>query len=148
MESRIRAIGICALVLIVSLYIVGIVSHGIIRHIVQTAPVWLVVWLGFRRSPWTKWAILSPFVLWLLLMINIWMLLLGLPHLLSGTFTSIEIAMTITVGVAAVVGIANALRVRTTVPWTSAVRMLLLMACVQVFALWVSLQRGVSRDPW
>src|SRR5271154_6052217 len=40
MENRIRTLGICALILIVSLYVVGIVSHGIIRHTVQTAPVW------------------------------------------------------------------------------------------------------------
>lgn len=143
-----RTLGICTLILIVSLYVVGIVSHGIIRHTVQTAPLWLAVWLGFRRSPWAKWATLSPLVLWLLLMINIWMLLLGLPHLLSGTFSPIEIAMTITIGVAAVVGIATALRVRTVMPWPSAVGTLLLMTCAQVFALWVSFQRGVSRDPW
>jgi len=147
-DNRIRTLEICALILIVSLYVVGFVSHGIIRHTIQTAPVWLAVWLGFRRSSWTKWAVLSPLVVWLLLMINIWLFLLGLPHLLSGTFTPIEIAMTITVGVAAAVGIATALRVRTAVPWLSAVGTLLLMACVQVFAVWVSLQRGVSRDPW
>jgi len=148
MDNRIRTLGICALILILSLYVVGIVSHGIIRHFVQTAPVWPVVWLGFRRSPWTKWAALSPLVLWLSLMINIWLLLLGLPHLLSGTFAPIEIAMTITIGVAAVVGIATALRVRTVVPWVSAVGALLLLACLQLFALWVSFQRGVSHDPW
>lgn len=148
MENRIRTLGICTLILIVSLYVVGIVSHGIIRHAVQTAPLWLAVWLGFRRSSWAKWAALSPFVLWLLLMINIWLLLLGLPHLLSGTFSPIEIAMTVTVGVAAVVGIATALSVRTVISWTSAVGTLLLMTCAQLFALWVSFQRGVSRDPW
>ena len=123
-------------------------SHGVIRHFVQTAPVWPAVWLGFRRSPWTKWAVLSPLLLWLLLMINIWLFLLGLPHLLSGTFTPIEIALTITIGVAAVVGIATALRVRTAVPWASAVGMLLLMACLQVLAIWVSFQPGINRDPW
>ena len=148
MEDQNRTLGICALILIVSLYVVGFVSHGIIRHTVQTAPLWPAVWLGFRRSPWTKWTVLSQLVLWLLLMINIWLLLLGLPHLLSGTFKPIEIAMTVTVGAAAVVGIATALRVRTAVPWISAAGTLLLMVGVQLFALWVSFQRGVSRDPW
>ena len=148
MESRNRWIGICALVLILSLYVVGIESHGIIRHVVQTAPVWLGVWLGFRRSPWTKWAVLSPLVLWLLLMVNIWLLLLGLPHFLSGTFTPIEIAMTITIGIAAAVGIVVALRVRTTVPLISAAAMLFFMACLQLLVLWVSFQPGISRDPW
>lgn len=148
MENRNRTLGICTLVLIVALYAVGMVSHGIIRHAVQTAPLWPAVWLGFRRSPWTKWTVLSQLVLWLLLMINIWLLLLGLPHLLSGTFKPIEIAMTIIIGIAAVVGIATALRVRTAVPWINAVGTLLLMVGVQFFALWVSFQPGVSRDPW
>lgn len=148
MENPTRTLGICALILIVALYVVGIVSHGIIRHAVQTAPVWLAVWLGFRGSPWAKWVALSPLVLWLLLMINIWLLLLGLPHLLSGTFSPVEIALTIIIGVAAAVGIATALRLRTAAPWVGAVGTLLLMACVQLFALWVSFQRGVSRDPW
>lgn len=148
MDNRNRTLGICSLILILSLYVVGIVSHGIIRHVVQTAPIWVVVWLGFRHSPWTKWTILSPLVLWLFLMINIWLFLLGLPHLMGGTFTPIEIAMTITIGMAAVVGIATALRVRTTVPWTRAAATLLLMAGLQLFVLWVSFQRGVSRDPW
>ena len=38
MDNRIRTLGICALVLILSLNVVGIVSHGIIRHFVQTTP--------------------------------------------------------------------------------------------------------------
>lgn len=104
MDNRVRTLGICALILILSLYVVGIVSHGIIRHFVQTAPVWRVVWLGFRGSPWTKWAVLSPLVLWLLLLINVWLFLLSLPHLLSGTFTPIEIAMTITIGLRLLLG--------------------------------------------
>ena len=148
MEKRIRALGICGLIVVVSLYVVGIESHGIIRHTVQTAPVWPGVWLGFHRSPWTKWAVLSPLVLWLLLMVNIWMFLLGLPHLLSGNFTPIEIAMTVTVGVAAAAGIATALRVRTDVPWTRAMGVVLMTGCLQLIAVWVSLQPGVSRDPW
>jgi hypothetical protein len=148
MDNRSRTLGVCGLILILALYVVGIVSHGVIRHFVQTAPVWPAVWLGFRRSPWTKWAALSPFSLWLLLMINIWLLLLGLPHLLSGTFTPIEIALTIIIGVAAAVGIATALRVRTAVPWAGAAGMLLLMACLQVLAIWISFQPGINRDPW
>lgn len=134
--------------MILSLYVVGMDSHGVIRHVIQTAPLWPVVWLGFRRSPWAKWVALSPVFLWLALMINIWLLLLGLPHLVSGTFTPIEIAMTITVGGAAIAGFTSALRVRTEVSWTTAAGLLLLMACVQVVAMWVSLQRGISHDPW
>ncbi|HTK96143.1 MAG TPA: hypothetical protein VL382_10960 [Terriglobales bacterium] len=148
MESKSRAVAICALAVIVSLYIVGLVTHGIIRHVVQTAPVWIAVWLGFQRSPWTKWTALAPLALWFLLMVNIWMFLLGLPHLLSGTFTPIEVVLTITTGVGALIGTVFAARVRTAVPWMKAVGTLVLMAGLQFLALWISFQRGVSRDPW
>lgn len=148
MDNRNRTLGVCGLILIFALYLVGIVSHGVIRHFAQTLPVWPAVYLGFRRSSWAKWAALSPLLLWLLLMVNIWLFLLGLPHLLSGTFSPVEIALTIAIGVAAIVGIATALSVRTAVPWAGAAGMLLLMACLQLFAFWVSFQRGISRDPW
>ena len=35
-----RGLAFCALLLIASLYVVGVVSHGVLRHIVQTGPVW------------------------------------------------------------------------------------------------------------
>jgi hypothetical protein len=148
METRNGTVGVCALLLILALYVVGIESHGIIRHFMQTAPVWPAVWLGFRDSRWTKWAALSPLVLWLFLMINIWFLLLGLPHLLSGNFTPIEIVLTIIIGVAAAVGIWTALRVRAAVPRLKATGILLLMACLQLLAIWVSFQPGINHDPW
>ena len=148
MENKSRGVAIGGLVLIVSLYIVGIESHGIIRHVVQTAPVWIAVWLGFQRSPWAKWTALSPMVLWFLLMANIWMTLLGLPHLLGGTFTPIEIVLTVTTAIGAAIGTVAALRMRTAVAWAKAVAVLVLMLGLQFVALWISFQRGVSKDPW
>src|SRR5215470_19936037 len=100
-----RVLAFAALILILALYIVGIVSHGVLRHIVQTLPVWPTVILGLSGSRWTKWTGLPCFFLWLILMVNIWLLLAGLPHLLSGTFSATEIAMTIAVGASSIVGI-------------------------------------------
>lgn len=148
MDNRVRNLGVSSLLVILSLYVVGIVSHGIIRHFVQTAPVWPAVVLAFRRSPWAKWAALSPLLLWLLLMINIWLLLLGLPHLLSGTFSPIEIVLTIIIGLAAMVGVAIALRIRTSVSWAKALGVLVLMLGLQFFAIWLSFKPGINRDPW
>jgi hypothetical protein len=45
-----RSLAFFSLLLIVALYIVGVVSHGVVRHIVQTAPVWPTAVLGMRRS--------------------------------------------------------------------------------------------------
>jgi hypothetical protein len=143
-----RTVGWCALILILALYVVGTVSHGVIRHIVQTLPVWPAVWLGMRRSEWAKWAALPSFIVWLFLMTLIWLFLLGWVRVISGTFSPIEIAMTIVVGLASIVGLAAAFRVRSGVPWLSGIGVFVLMACLQVLALWISFQRGISRDPW
>jgi cytochrome bd-type quinol oxidase subunit 2 len=33
-----RTLAFCAVFLIAALYVVGVVSHGVLRHVVQTAP--------------------------------------------------------------------------------------------------------------
>ena len=143
-----RVVGWCALAIILALYVVGTVSHGVIRHIVQTAPIWPAVWLGMKRSDWAKWTAFPSYVIWLLLMINIWMFLLGLPHLLSGTFSPIEIAMTIAIGIASLIGITTAARSRTAVPWIRGLGMIVLFACLQVAAILISFKPHIARDPW
>src|ERR1051326_9306167 len=110
-----RVVGWCALAIILSLYIVGMVSHGVIRHIVQTAPIWVAVWLGMKRSQWAKWAALPSFVFWLALAVMILLFLLGWARIVSGTFSPIEIAMTITFAAASVIGMWKSGRSRTQV---------------------------------
>lgn len=43
-----RTLAFCAAFLIAALYVVGVVSHGVLRHVVQTAPMWSTVILGLR----------------------------------------------------------------------------------------------------
>ena len=138
----------CAVAVIVSLYVVGIESHGIIRHIVQTAPLLIGVWLGWRNSQLTRWALLPCFVLWLALMVNIWFLLLGLPHFLSGDFTPIEIVLTVVIGLACMVGIARGIREPTSVSVSRAFTVTVSVLIVQLICLRVSFLPSVSRDPW
>src|SRR5436305_10448984 len=108
-----RSLAFFALLLIVALYIVGIVSHGVVRHIVQTAPVWPAAVLGIRRSVWSKWTALPCFLFWLFLMGLIWLFLLGWAHIVSGSFTTIEIAMTLVVGFCSVAGLVLAVKIKT-----------------------------------
>jgi hypothetical protein len=96
------------LVIIGALLLVGVVSRGILRHVVQTAPLWIAVALGARRSTLTRWAALAPLVFWFVLMLVLWMHLLGLVGWITGTFSPIEIALTVVVGAAALVGIRQA----------------------------------------
>lgn len=139
MDEDSRIFALCSIATIAALLVVGAVSHGVIRHIVQTSPLWIAVVLAVRRSQWTKWAALPCFVFWFLLMVAIWLFLLGWAHIVSGTFSPVEVAMTITVGIASFLGIARALTVRTQVrPWP-AIALLVLVAVLQVAAFRISL---------
>ena len=147
LRQQARAIVYCSIGIIAALYLVGFVSHGIIRHIVQTAPQWVVLALAARGSRWTKWAALPCAAVWLFLMTLIWLFVLGWARVISGTFSPIEIAMTIVVGACSFVIIAHALRIRTAMSAKSAGGMLLLSLLLQLVALRVSFMRGVARDP-
>ena len=143
-----RVLAYCALLLIAALYVVGIVSHGIVRHLVQTAPLWATVVLGMRRSAWTKWAALPCFLIWLFLMAMIWLFLLGWAHVISGTFRPVEIAMTLTVGFCAVAGVVMAIRMKTGARAIGALAVFLLTLIVQVFAIRVSFLPILAHDHW
>lgn len=136
----------CALCLIAALYVVGFVSHGILRHVVQTAPSWLTVVLGLRRSPWSRWAALPCFLVWLFVMILIWLFLLGWAHLVSGTFSPAEIAMTLVVGAASITGVGAALRMKGGASRGGAAALFVGVLLLQALALWVSLQPGIAHD--
>ena len=139
MEEDYRVLTICCVVVIAALLVVGAVSHGIIRHVVQTSPLWIAIVLGVRHSRWTKWAALPCFVFWLLVMIAIWLFVLGWARIIAGTFSSTEIAMTVIVGLASIAGILRAARIRSGVsPWM-ATAVLLLVAALQIAALRMSL---------
>ena len=100
------AISLCGLVVILALVMgVGLASNLVVRHIVQTMPLWFGVALGFRRARATGWVALPFFLFWLTLMVIIWLYLLGIVRIISGHFSPVEIAMTIIVGAASLTGI-------------------------------------------
>ena len=129
----------CCVVMIDALLVVGAVSHGVLRHIVQTSPLWIAVACAARRSGWCKWAALPCFVFWLLLMTSIWLFLLGWAQIVSGTFSPTEIAMTVLIGLAAVVGIVRALGMKTDVRPLAAAAAVVSVAALQVAAVRLSL---------
>ena len=138
MQSHFRIVVFCCVFMMAALLVVGAVSHGVIRHIVQTSPLWIAIFLATRHSAFTKWTALPCFVFWLLLMINVWFFLLGWPHIFSGTFSPTEIAMTLIVGLASAVGIGIAVRLKSEVRAWSAILVFLLVAALQLLALRLS----------
>ena len=125
--------GTCCLAIILALVLgVGLASNLVVRHLVQTAPLWAGVVFGFRRARATSWVVLPLFLFWLLLMSLIWSYLLGISHLLSGRFSSIEIAMTVIVGVASLSGILSFARAKSFLSPLSAAILSVLMGAIQV----------------
>ena len=133
-----NTIAYCCLASLIALYVVGAVSNGSLRHEVQTLPLWIPIALGFRKSELAKWAAVPCLLIWLALMIFIWLFLLGWAHFLSGHFSPVEIAMTVVVGAASILGIATSLRWKTAIGPVRAAATLLLLALLQVAALRIS----------
>jgi hypothetical protein len=136
----------CCLAVFAALMVVGVVSHGILRHVVQTAPLWPAVVLGLRRNELAKFCALPCFVVWLFLMASIWLYLLGYAHFLSGTFTPTEVVMTLVVGVASLMGIVSAVWLRTAARSSTALAALTVMTAVQLIAIRISFLPGISHD--
>lgn len=134
----------CCLTIFVALQVVGAVSHGILRHIVQTAPLWIVVVLVARHSQLAKWAALPCMVFWLLVMIFIWLFLLGWARIVTGTFSPTEVVMTIVVGLASAAAIVKSLWMRTNTSVPAALATMALLACLQWAAIRLSLTPQIA----
>lgn len=126
------AIAACAFAIMLALVVgVGVPDKLVLRHVVQTLPFWAVIVLGLRRSPATAWIALPCFLFWLVLMTLIWLFLLGIARVLTGTFSPLEIAMTIVVGAASVVGIALFARIKSGLSAWVAASLFFLLAAIQ-----------------
>jgi hypothetical protein len=134
----------CCLAVILSLYTVGLVTGLILRHLVQTAPLWIGVALGIRRSELAKWVAMPFFAFWLCIMTFIWLYLLGWARIVNGHFSPIEIAMTLIVGVASIAGFVSGLRLRTGTSAVTAVAIVLLSFASQVAAMAISLMPAIA----
>jgi hypothetical protein len=144
MEQEFRRLAWCCIGVIVALMVVGTVSHGILRHIVQTSPLWVSIVLSIRGSSFAKWTALPCLIFWLFLMSAIWLFLLGWARIVSGTFSMIEIAMTIIVGVASATGTISAVRIRSRAPAWLAVGIFLLVSLFQFAATWISILPSIA----
>lgn len=128
-----------------ALGIVGVESHTLRSHLVQVVPLVFVL-IGLRRqSRWSTAAAQVVLTFWLLMMGAIWLFLLGVAQIIGGTFTSIEIALTIAIGLAAALGLSAA--IRTPPPATTrlaSVATTVLFGGLQAVAMWLSFQPIVT----
>lgn len=115
-----------------------------LRHAVQTVPLWVPILLGWRGSELAKWAALPCLVFWLGIMALIWLFVAGLAHVISGHFSGVEIAMTLLVGAACLCGLGVAFRWRTAVRPLTATATMALLGVLQLLALKVSLLPAIA----
>ncbi len=134
----------CCIAMLCALLVVGAVSHGVIRHVIQTLPLWLAIVLGIRHSELTKWVALPSFAVWLGIMAAIWLSLIGWVRILTGTFSMVEVVMTIVVGASAACGLATAVRVQTRTGRGLAVALLLGTSLLDLIAIRLSLLPGIA----
>jgi hypothetical protein len=143
--TRARTIAFCSLAALVALYIVGAVSNGVLRHVVQTLPLWFSIFTGLRQREVSKWAALPCFAIWLTLMTLIWAFLLGWTKMLSG-FTPIEVVLTIVIGIASVLGLVVSFSWRTSLSWSKGLSVATVFAIFQMIALRISFLPSIARD--
>jgi hypothetical protein len=134
-----KVIGYCSLAVLVALYVVGAVSHGSLRHEVQTLPLWFPIVTGVQQREIAKWSALPCLMFWLAIVIFIWLFLLGWARIVTGHYSPTEIAMTIVIGVACLTGLSTSVRWRTAVRPLTAVGVAALFLALQLFALRLSL---------
>ena len=142
-----KELAFCSLAILIALYVVGAVSipPGSLRHEVQTLPHWFPIVLGFRQREITKWMALPLLVFWLAIVLSIWLFLLGWARIVTGRFFPTEIAMTIVIGVACLIGLMVSFRWRTRTRPLAAASVIGLFALLQLLAFRISLIPYIGR---
>jgi hypothetical protein len=144
MLTNLKAVGACCLAILIGLYIVGAVSHGSLRHEVQTLPLWPPIVLGFNRKELARWCALPCLLFWFVTMTLIWLFLLGWSHIVSGNFSSVEVAMTLVVGLSSAAGLVYCLR---RIRWSALGSALaVLFPVLQVLAFRISMLPSVAHQ--
>jgi hypothetical protein len=129
---------------ILGLLVVGLVSGTLVRHVIQIVPAVAALILVIRRVPWALYAALSVFVVWLLVMVAIWLYLLGVARIITGRFSTAEIALTLVIGASCVFGLAQVIRAQSTSSRAIRAAAAITFAGLQIGALWLSLQPAIA----
>jgi len=144
-DDRATRIALCCLAIIVALVGgVGLATGLVIRHVIQTAPLWIGLTLGIRGSRAVGWFTAPIFAFWMVLMTLIWLYLAGWSTLISGHFSPFETAMTLVVGAACGIGLSFDVRSFGGVPATTAAGLFAIAAAAQWLCFRLSMLPGVA----
>lgn len=131
--------------LIVALLLVGVVSHLLLRHVVQVIPAVLALIFAICGGRAARYAALPVFLCWLFLMTLIWLFLLGLTRVISGHFTTTETLLTIVIGAASLWGLVLVLVLRFRAPLLPAIIYFIAFAALQWIFLRLSFLPAIAQ---
>ena len=97
------------------------------------------------ESAWGVSAAAPLFAFWFLVMCAIWLFLLGVARIFTGTFTVAEITLTVVIGVACLFGLGTASRRGPTIPFGARLGTIAAFAVLQFAEMWLSVQPFITR---
>ena len=100
----------CIFGVVASLIVVGGVSGALPRSVVQVAPMVVAVDFVLRRPGLGAWFAVPVLAVWVVVMAAIWAYLLGLSDIASGTYSHLEVILTVVIALFAALGIWKCLR--------------------------------------
>jgi len=100
---RISLTGVAVLLLLV-----GVESGTVGRHLVQIIPIISVIPVVTGEDEHGKAAAIGVLLFWLITMLLIWLHILNIAHALTGTFTTVEIILTVLIAAVSLLGIYKA----------------------------------------
>ena len=98
-------LAICLSGIAISLLVVGVISDTLMRHAIQVIPLLVVAGLVLRRMSLVPYVAVGLCAFWTVVMVLIWLYLLQVSRIVTGTYSSGEIILTFVVAVFAVLGI-------------------------------------------
>lgn len=121
------------------LLIVGIVSGTFLRHVFQITPVVVVLVFAVRRQRWTAPAALGLFSCWAFFMALIWLYLAGVQTFFTGTYTPVEIVLTVMISGFSIVGIVACRGAEANIGRVRRILLSMTSAAPQLAVMWLSL---------
>lgn len=141
-----RTVALTLACIAIALLLVGIQSATLIRHVIQIAPALVALAATVRKPEWGAWPALPIYLAWLFVMSSIWLYLLGIARVVTGTFTPVEVVLTIVIGASEVLGLAAAVRTPCTASAAGRAVLFAIFAALQVGAVWYSLAGPYARE--
>lgn len=130
----------CLVGVVAALLVVGVVSDTVVRHVVQVAPVLLTLGFVLRLPTVGVWMAIPVLAIWGMVMLAIWAYLLGLSDITSGSFSAVEVVLTIVIAACSAWGVREGVRAGRRLPLSGRLISMAVGGALQIAFLVLSLQ--------